>query len=129
FEGKGIPSFDGSVGSAVMRLAKMLPQSGAPRAPDEIVAFGRRAALEQSIVARRQLADAVSRTAARAALARAGGGEYLVVVGRTESGIAAGAVSTDPRTARPETARLERKTLAECAQAIAAGGACRAEGP
>jgi hypothetical protein len=125
FEGRGIPSFDGAVGAVAMRLAAMLPAAGAPPAADDVVAMGRRAALEQSIVARRQLADAVSRTATRAALARSGEGEYLVIVGRAADGFHVGAAPTDPRAARPASARVDAPTLAACAAAIATGGSCR----
>jgi hypothetical protein len=121
-----IPSFDGSVGSVAARLAAMLPPPSTPFAPDDIVAIGRRAALEQSIVARRLLEAAVSETATRAALARAGNGEYLVVVGRDPSGVVVGAASTDPRAALPDGPRAVVKRLAECEATIAGGGSCHA---
>ena len=123
----GLAIYDGSVESVAERLARGLAP-GAAAAPNDLAKLAQGAAIEGSIVARRALASALSTTAAGAAVARANDGEWLVVVGRDEKGLAVTAVSTDPRASKAQPAQTPSfKTLRECTPAISAGGACRAE--
>jgi hypothetical protein len=128
FGGTGISAYDGPVGDVAKRLATTLPTLGAPAAPPDAPAdlFGlaRRAALEESVSARRALANAITATATRAALARAATGEYLVVVGRVVDGILISASPTDPRADDPNPKVARMRTIEECAAPLARGGAC-----
>ena len=118
---------DGTVDEITSRLAASLPSAGAPPVSSDIASNARSAAIDGSIVARRELAKSVATTAARAALARTRSGDYLVVVGRDDKGLVALAQSTDPRVAgpAPHCRRKQRcpvfKTLWECAPVIAYG--------
>jgi hypothetical protein len=92
-----LPVLDSQCGTAATALVAALPAE-APDAPGTLLDWARRAAVEESVVARRELETAIATTSARAALARAAAAVCLVIAGRTASGLQIGAFPTSSMT-------------------------------
>src|SRR5262249_41057140 len=106
-------------------LARDLPT--ASDAPADVVSLARRAALEESVVDRRALAEAMHDGVLRAAIARAADGDELVVVSRQGSKLLVLAVPVDPRAGGEVGPPKSASSLRACALALANGGTCLAE--
>jgi len=122
------PIIDAECPDAALALARDIPASG-PTAPADLRDVVTRAAAESSIVARRALEAVVASGAAKAALARASGGVYLVAVARGDGGaFDVIAIPISPLAPHHVVASAE-PTVAACAARVSVGGACRAERP
>jgi hypothetical protein len=126
FAAAGIALADGADGDVAESLARSLPAARPPATMD-LAGVARQAAVEHSIVARRELARALDGTAARAALARTAAGEHLVVVARIASGVLAVSTPTDGTPADTDTTPARARAWKECAATLANAGACVVE--
>ena len=117
---------DAECGAVALELGRTLG-SGALPAQSALLELAAEVAVERSVVAERLLADALARTASRAAIARASSGIFLVVVGRAASGLVAGAFPL-AMTVDEGGPAAKAGSLAGCAPALARGGTCRVEG-
>lgn len=117
---------DARCDEAARTLARALAEDSPDASPD-LFASARRAAVEQSVAARRSLEAAVKSGAVRMQLAHSGGRVWLVVAARIARRLALGAypVASPPVPLRATVAT----TVEECASSIAAGGECRVGGP
>jgi hypothetical protein len=127
----GIASLDGDLGAAATKLAQTIADS-TPEPTVAVLDLGKQVALEQSVVARRNLASAVASSAARAAIVHTELGDFFLVVTKSKGGFVAAATSIDPNAKKangpvvPSTKRVPK--LVECASTLVASGTCRAEG-
>jgi hypothetical protein len=120
-----LPIMDASCGEVARRLSNALPDSTSPPAPADLLDIARRAAVEESVVARRALDQAIARTQARAGIARTRAGLYLVVVGRARGALVASAIAASNPEAPPNKPPDAVPTLDACEPLLAFGGACR----
>jgi hypothetical protein len=88
-----LPVLDTPCGAAANALVAALPAE-APNAPGTLLDWARRAAVEESVVARRELEKAIATTSARGALAHDAAAVCLVIAGRTAAGLRVGAFPT-----------------------------------
>jgi hypothetical protein len=123
----GMTAYDGSLADVAGTLATSIPKDAT--APDvDLIDLARRSTIEQSVAARRHLADATSKSAARAGLVRSKNGDFVLVVARDAKGsYLASATSTDPKTPFNDKPVTTVKSLKDCAAVLEASGSCRAE--
>lgn len=124
--GAGMPPYDGSLVDIANKLATAIP-ANAPAPDVDVISLARRSTIEQSVVARRHLANATTTAAARAGLVRAKNGDFVLVVARDGKGYIASATSTDPRAPINDKPAISVKSLRDCAAVLDASGICRAE--
>jgi hypothetical protein len=117
------PVADEECGVVALELARDLSSAAQP-APATLIESARRAALERSIVARRSLQAALAATAAKAEIARASEGIFLVVVGRQAHALVAGAFPLALAAPRDRLPSIGAQTLAGCEQVLDQGGVC-----
>lgn len=122
----GMTAYDGALVDIAGKLASSIPADAAAPTAD-IIDLARRSTIEQSVVARRQLEQLTTSSAARAGLVRAKNGDFVLVVARDGKGFLASATSTDPRAKVNDQPITTVKSLKDCAKALDASGACRAE--
>jgi hypothetical protein len=121
----GFPSFDEECGAVALRLAATLPARAKP-APTSLLGSARRAPLERSVTARREIERVTAQAAAAGAVTRASTGVYLVVVGRDAEGLAMGAYPVALARAARDLGPVEASSAQGCAALLDMGGTCRA---
>lgn len=123
--GDKVPFVDGALGQAASDLWKLGLTS---EVPDGIRGLALSAAQEQSVVARRQLSDAIAQGKIRAAFVRTDKGQFLLVAGKQGTNGFASAVTLHPQEIKP-TDVVQRDNFAACEDVLAASGSCEARGP
>lgn len=124
----GIASLDGNLGAAANKLAATVP-ANAPEPTTSVIDLGRQVAIEQSVVARRNLASAVASSATRAAIVHADLGDYLLVVEKNKGAWIASATPIDPSKKKVAVNGEPKKvaSLKDCTTELVSSGLCRAE--
>ena len=102
---------------------------GAGGAPSGVLSIARAAAVERSVVARRELARLISETPTRARRVRAPHGVFVVVVARTAEAVVAGAFPVGLAPDAPAPPNIVAQSLDACGVALDVGGTCRVEAP
>jgi hypothetical protein len=102
---------------------------GTGSAPGGALSIARAAAVERSVVARRELARLISETPTRARRVRAPNGVFLVVVARTAEAVVAGAFPLGLAPDSLASSNIVAQSLDACGVSLDAGGTCRVEAP
>ncbi len=127
FDRLGVQSFDGEMKDALRSLLLALPRD-LPDGPSDLPVTVERAAIEESVVARERLGQAVARTATRAVYVAAPAGDFLVAAARQPGGtVLFVAASASPTPGAAEAALAvgsPQADVAACASQIARGGTC-----
>jgi hypothetical protein len=120
-----LPLVDGAVAEHALALASELSRQ-APAGPEDLAALGSRAALEQSVSARRAFFVLIASGTVRARLVRSPRGEVLVAVTHRDGEYEMVAAPADPNAAKGAALeRVRAATLEKCAEALGRAGACR----